>query len=133
MTRPRASKDKGRARGAPYRRAGGVGVSACCRTASSTCRRSHGDATDNVPGAPGIGIKTAAQLMASMADLDHAAGARRRDQAAEAPARTLTNPEIVEKVRLSRRLVQLVEDAPLATPSPICCWSDRTRPGCSPS
>ena len=43
-----------------------------------------GDSTDNVPGVPGIGIKTAAQLIVEYGDLEHAAVPRRRDQAAEA-------------------------------------------------
>ena len=49
-----------------------------------------GDSTDNVPGVPGIGVKTAAELINTYGDLEDAAGARRRDQAAEAarePAR----------------------------------------------
>ena len=43
-----------------------------------------GDSTDNVPGVPGIGVKTAAQLIVEYGDLEHAAVPRRRDQAAEA-------------------------------------------------
>ena len=43
-----------------------------------------GDSTDNVPGVPGIGIKTAAQLIVEYGDLETLLLARRRDQAAEA-------------------------------------------------
>ena len=43
-----------------------------------------GDSTDNVPGVPGIGIKTAAQLIVEYGDLEAVAVPRRRDQAAEA-------------------------------------------------
>ena len=43
-----------------------------------------GDSTDNVPGVPGIGVKTAAQLIVEYGDLETLLQARRRDQAAEA-------------------------------------------------
>jgi DNA polymerase I len=43
-----------------------------------------GDSTDNVPGVPGIGVKTAAQLITEYGDLETLL-ARRRDQAAQAP------------------------------------------------
>ena len=43
-----------------------------------------GDSTDNVPGVPGIGVKTAAQLIVEYGDLETLLDARRRDQAAEA-------------------------------------------------
>ena len=43
-----------------------------------------GDSTDNVPGVPGIGVKTAAQLIVEYGDLETLLAARRRDQAAEA-------------------------------------------------
>jgi DNA polymerase I len=74
-----------------------------------------GDATDNVPGAPGIGIKTAAQLIGEYGDLDTLlarAGEIKQPKRRE----TLTDPAIVEKVRLSRKLVSLVDDVPVETP-----------------
>ena len=43
-----------------------------------------GDSTDNVPGVPGIGVKTAAQLIGEFGDLETLLAARRRDQAGEA-------------------------------------------------
>ncbi len=43
-----------------------------------------GDSTDNVPGAPGIGVKTAAQLIAEYGDLETLLARAGRDQAAEA-------------------------------------------------
>ena len=74
-----------------------------------------GDATDNVPGAPGIGIKTAAQLIAEYGDLDTLlarAGEIKQPKRRE----TLTNPEIVEKIRISHKLVSLVADVDVETP-----------------
>ncbi len=43
-----------------------------------------GDSVDNVPGAPGIGLKTAAQLIQEYGDLDTLVGAGGGDQAAQA-------------------------------------------------
>ncbi|MCI4678224.1 DNA polymerase I [Rhodoblastus acidophilus] len=74
-----------------------------------------GDSTDNVPGAPGIGVKTAAQLIKEYGDLDTLiarAGEIKQNKRRE----TLTDSEVIEKVRLSRKLVQLVDDVKIATP-----------------
>jgi DNA polymerase-1 len=74
-----------------------------------------GDSTDNVPGAPGIGIKTAAQLIGEYGDLDTLlarAGEIKQPKRRE----TLTNPEVVEKVRISHKLVTLVDDVKVETP-----------------
>lgn len=74
-----------------------------------------GDATDNVPGAPGIGIKTAAQLIGEFGDLETLlarAGEIKQPKRRE----TLTNPEIVEKIRISHKLVTLVDDVAVETP-----------------
>ena len=43
-----------------------------------------GDSTDNVPGVPGIGVKTAAQLIVEYGDLEQLLFRATRDQAAEA-------------------------------------------------
>ncbi|MDO5706781.1 MAG: 5'-3' exonuclease H3TH domain-containing protein, partial [Paracoccus sp. (in: a-proteobacteria)] len=69
-----------------------------------------GDATDNVPGAPGIGIKTAAQLIQEYGDLDSLL-----DRAGEIkqPKRRQTLIDHAEQIRISRRLVQLDCDTPL--------------------
>lgn len=74
-----------------------------------------GDATDNVPGAPGIGIKTAAQLIHDFGDLETLLS---RAHEIKQPKRreTLTDVAIVEKVRLSRELVRLVDDVAVEVP-----------------
>jgi DNA polymerase-1 len=74
-----------------------------------------GDSTDNVPGAPGIGVKTAAQLIQDYGDLD-ALLARAGEIKQPKKRETLTNPEVVEKIRMSKKLVELCRDVPLATP-----------------
>jgi DNA polymerase-1 len=74
-----------------------------------------GDSTDNVPGAPGIGVKTAAQLIGEYGDLETLlarAGEIKQNKRRE----TLCDPAVVEKVRLSRRLVQLLDDVKVVTP-----------------
>jgi DNA polymerase I len=74
-----------------------------------------GDSTDNIPGAAGIGVKTAAQLIAEYGDLDSLlahAGEIKQPKRRE----TLTNPESVEKIKISKRLVTLIDDAPLEAP-----------------
>ena len=61
-----------------------------------------GDSTDNVPGAPGIGVKTAAQLIAEYGDLDTLlarAGEIKQPKRREA----LTLPENVNRIRISKR------------------------------
>ena len=69
-----------------------------------------GDSTDNVPGVPGIGIKTAAQLINDYGDLDHLL-----DRAGEIrqPKRRQNLIEHADTARLSRTLVTLRRDAPL--------------------
>jgi DNA polymerase-1 len=69
----------------------------------------EGDTSDNVPGAPGIGRKTAAQLIAEYGDLDTLlarAGEIKQPKRRE----TLTDPAVIEKVRISKQLVQLVRN-----------------------
>jgi DNA polymerase I len=71
-----------------------------------------GDSTDNVPGAPGIGVKTAAQLIGEFGDLDTLlarAGEIKQPKRRE----TLTNPQSVELIRISKTLVTLVDDVAL--------------------
>ena len=72
-----------------------------------------GDSSDNVPGVPGIGVKTAAQLINDYGDLD-----RLLARAAEIkqPKRRQNLIEHAEMARLSRTLVTLRRDTPLPQP-----------------
>jgi len=69
-----------------------------------------GDSVDNVPGAPGIGIKTAALLINEYGDLETLL-----DRAGEIkqPKRRQTLIEKREQIELSKKLVQLDENTPL--------------------
>ncbi|RAI58067.1 DNA polymerase I [Roseicella frigidaeris] len=72
-----------------------------------------GDPTDNVPGVPGIGIKTAAQLITEYGDLEtllEKAGGIKQPKRREALVGH------ADKARLSKRLVTLDEAAPLTLP-----------------
>ena len=69
-----------------------------------------GDSVDNVPGAPGIGIKTAALLINEYGDLD---ALLERASEIKQPKRRETLIENAEQIRLSRRLVLLDENTPL--------------------
>ncbi len=69
-----------------------------------------GDSVDNVPGAPGIGIKTAALLINEFGDLDTLlASASQISQ----PKRRQTLIEKADQIRMSRELVRLVDDVAL--------------------
>ncbi len=72
-----------------------------------------GDSVDNVPGAPGIGIKTAAQLINEYGDLDTLLA---RAGEIKQPKRRETLIEFADQIRLSRELVQLDCDTPLPEP-----------------
>ena len=69
-----------------------------------------GDSTDNVPGVPGIGIKTAAELINQFGDLDSLlAGAETIKQ----PKRRENLVNFAEQALISRELVRLKDDVPL--------------------
>lgn len=72
-----------------------------------------GDSVDNVPGAPGIGIKTAAQLINEYGDLDTLLA---RAGEIKQPKRRETLIEFADQIRLSRALVKLDCDTPLPQP-----------------
>ena len=72
-----------------------------------------GDSTDNVPGVPGIGVKTAATLIDSWGDLDSLlAGAAEIKQ----PKRRQNLIDHADLARVSRRLVTLDANAPVTVP-----------------
>jgi len=72
-----------------------------------------GDATDNVPGVPGIGIKTAAELINEYGDLD---GLLSHAGEIKQPKRRERLIEYADQARLSRDLVTLKDDVPGAVP-----------------
>jgi len=74
-----------------------------------------GDSTDNVPGAPGIGLKTAAQLITEYGDLDTLL-ARAHEIKQPKRREALTDPETVKLIRVSKELVTLDRNVPVATP-----------------
>lgn len=69
-----------------------------------------GDSVDNVPGVPGIGIKTAAQLINEYGDLETLLA--RADEIKQ-PKRRQNLLEFAEQARVSRQLVQLMDDVPI--------------------
>lgn len=69
-----------------------------------------GDSTDNVPGAPGIGIKTAATLINEYGDLDTLLA---RAEEIKQPKRRQTLIDNADQIRISRDLVTLRTDVPL--------------------
>ena len=74
-----------------------------------------GDSTDNVPGARGIGLKTAAQLIHEYGDLDTLL-ARANEIKQPKRREILTDPESVALIQVSKQLVTLVRDVPLEVP-----------------
>ena len=72
-----------------------------------------GDSVDNVPGAPGIGIKTASALINEYGDLDTVLA---RASEIKQDKRRQTLIDFADQIRLSRQLVQLDCDTPLPAP-----------------
>ena len=69
-----------------------------------------GDSVDNVPGVPGIGIKTAAELIKEYGDLDTLLA---RAGEIKQPKRREKLIEFAEQARISRQLVRLKDDVPV--------------------
>jgi DNA polymerase-1 len=68
-----------------------------------------GDSTDNVPGVPGIGVKTAAQLINEYGDLETLL---KRAGEIKQPKRREALQQNAELARISRKLVELRDDVP---------------------
>ncbi|WP_404711566.1 DNA polymerase I [Sphingomonas sp. MMS24-J13] len=72
-----------------------------------------GDAVDNVPGVPGVGPKTASELIRTYGDLE---GALAAAPTIKKPKLSQSLIEHADSARLSRELVRLVCDRPLPEP-----------------
>src|SRR5436189_485714 len=72
-----------------------------------------GDSTDNVPGVPGIGVKTAAELINTYGDLEALLS---RASEIKQPKRRDAPIETEAQARLSKELVKLDDDVPLPCP-----------------
>jgi DNA polymerase-1 len=72
-----------------------------------------GDSSDNVPGIPGIGIKTAAELINAYGDLENLLACAHE---IKQPKRREALIENAEKARISHQLVSLRHDSPLPLP-----------------
>jgi DNA polymerase-1 len=72
-----------------------------------------GDSVDNVPGAPGIGVKTASALINEYGDLDTLLA---RAHEVKQDKRRQTLIDFADQIRLSRQLVQLDLNTPLPEP-----------------
>ncbi len=80
-----------------------------------------GDSSDNVPGVPGIGVKTAAELINTYGDLETLLT---RAHEIKQPKRREALIEHAEKARISHQLVSLREDSPL----PLSLMDLKVRP-----
>ncbi|MGE4246921.1 MAG: 5'-3' exonuclease H3TH domain-containing protein, partial [Parvibaculaceae bacterium] len=72
-----------------------------------------GDPTDNVPGVPGIGIKTASQLINEYGDLETLL---EKAPEIKQPKRRESLLEYAEQARISKKLVTLDSDMPVTVP-----------------
>ncbi|HEY0837729.1 MAG TPA: DNA polymerase I [Azospirillum sp.] len=72
-----------------------------------------GDSVDNVPGVPGIGVKTAAQLITEYGDLETLLA---RAGEIKQPARRQKLIDFADQARVSRRLVLLDDHVPVPKP-----------------
>ncbi len=72
-----------------------------------------GDSVDNIPGAPGIGVKTAAQLIAEYGSVE---ALLERAGEIKQPKRRETLLSFADQVRVSKQLVTLKDDVPVLVP-----------------
>lgn len=72
-----------------------------------------GDASDNIPGAKGIGDKTAAELLAAHGTLPEVMKASRDPESEMTPKRRALLADSKDNIHLSRELVTLVVDLPI--------------------
>ncbi|HMK67055.1 MAG TPA: DNA polymerase I, partial [Stellaceae bacterium] len=72
-----------------------------------------GDSVDNVPGVPGIGVKTAAELITTYGGLEELL---KRAGEIKQPKRRQNLIDFAEQARISKKLVTLDSDAPLPLP-----------------
>jgi DNA polymerase-1 len=72
-----------------------------------------GDSVDNVPGVPGIGVKTAAELIGVYGTLENLL---KRAEEIKQPKRRQNLIEFAEQARVSKKLVTLDADVPLPLP-----------------
>lgn len=84
-----------------------------------------GDSTDNIPGIPGIGPKTAAQLLADYGDLDTLL---ERASEIKQNKRRENIVEFADQARLSRQLVTLKTDTPVEMPLDALSLEDQDGP-----
>ncbi len=69
-----------------------------------------GDSSDNVPGVPGIGDKTARELVGTYGDLEHILAAAPQVKGKRAREALLAHPD---RARMSRKLVTIRDDVPV--------------------
>src|SRR5262249_36494263 len=72
-----------------------------------------GDSVDNVPGVPGIGVKTAAELINTYGDVETLLA---RASEIKQPKRRESLIEHAEKARISKKLVTLEDHVPVPVP-----------------
>ncbi len=78
-----------------------------------------GDSSDNVPGVPGIGVKTAAELIQQYGDLETLLA---KAGEIKQPKRRENLIAFAELARISKRLVTLKDDVPVAVPLADLKW-----------
>ncbi len=83
-----------------------------------------GDSTDNIPGVPGIGVKTAAELINLYGSLENLLAEAVNIKQPKRREALINNAELA---RISRRLVLLDDKAPLPAPIEGLVWNQNNR------